>query len=752
MIEDAKARNLTIKLRHAKILFCGASRAGKTNFSNFLRGIPFAENSGSTGFAESNQVLKVSNKIKIAEDDWINLDSDEMQRKYLLQQLTKQLESTKDTMKSSVIPAQKSVTKTKFTARKEITTANQTDFAKDPKGSRSNTIVRTNTDPLTHQHKMFNSPKQDLPVDSCLEYVETMDFLTLLDTGGQPEYINLLPAINANTAVSFVVLNLAVGLKEKVKPEHSNAAYNRPDMNYDYLHLLNCLMSTIKESSHRDVKLPDIITKSEYKIPQKAVCFVGTHLDIIKDHHIKSAGHLKGEELTEKFINEINKQISDLINCINIDKKLFVCIYKGKKIIAIDNKNTEDLGKKKLFRDLVSEALPERPLEIPITWCMLEIELITLYKDKQMSCVKLADIEKMVSKYLTLSELKEALRFYHILGVLLYFDKVMDEYVIIDSQWLFNNLTNIITSTFASKEILMDDTILNKFKNQGLFNESLLNKITLNTECMEKKKFLQLLEHLKIIAYIEEDDQDFYFMPCILPSCNIPQSCSISEINETYFPEEDYGYHNFKLKDECIMVKPLLIQFTFGTIPRGFLCYLVVQLLSDNRNYFIYGENEDTKLYRCADMITLKRLPHHYFSILDRISYLEIQVRVEDDSCLSFHFEVQTALTKSLNHICKDFGWKFSDLRYGFLCEKCSANHLAKLSEKEPCPSTLPQYAYCERPKARATELKSGHRIWFIKVCCQGSTIVIITTVNCRIYLKITLQVVLGKIKVSKIR
>ena len=701
IIEEAKASNLTIKLRHAKILFCGASRAGKTNFSNFLRGIPFAENSPSTGFADSKQVLKVSNKIKIVKDDWINLDGDKMQLKHLLQQLIQQLENTK------------------------------------------------------------HSPQEDLPVDSkefCMDYGETMDLLTLLDTGGQPEYINLLPAINANTAISFIVLNLAVGLKDKVKPEHSHAAYKRPDMNYDYLHLLNCLMSTIKESSHRDVKLPEIITKSEYKMPQKAVCFVGTHLNVKKDQLIESVSAIESKELEqsiESFINDINQQISGLINCINNDGKLSVCSYKGKKIVAIDNKNAEDLDKRRLFRELVSEALPKEPLEIPITWFMLEIQLLTLYKDKQKSCVKLADIEKMVSKYLKISELKEALRFYHILGVLLYFDKVMDEYVIIDSQWLFNNLTTIITSTFASEERLINDAILSKFKNRGLFNEILLDKIALNTECIEKRTFLQLLEHLKIIAHTKENGQDFYFMPSILPSCNIPQNCSINEINKSFFPEKDYGYHNFKLNEECIMVKPLLIQFTFGTIPRGFLCYLVIQLLHDNKDLFIYGENDENKLYRCADLITLKRFPHHYLSILDRISYLEVQVRVEDDSCLSFHYEVQTAVTKSLNSICEDFGWQFNDLRYGFLCKKCSPNrmHLAKLSENEPNPSALPQYACCERPQAKTTELDLGHKIWFIKVCFQGSSVVIITTANYRIYLKVTLQIrqCKMKVKVSKI-
>ena len=78
-----------------------------------------------------------------------------------------------------------------------------------------------------------------------------------------------------------------------------------------------------------------------------------------------------------------------------------------------------------------------------------------------------------------------------------------------------------------------------------------------------------------------------YFMPTILPPCD-------KNIN---FPEEEYGKPAaFTCNKECIChaVEPLLIEFTFGTIPRGLFGFLIVQLLQDNSDLELYGKNDHT--------------------------------------------------------------------------------------------------------------------------------------------------------------
>ena len=57
VIKDAKEKGLVIKVRHSKVLFCGSSKVGKTNFINLLLKKDFEESHKPTGVAESHQLL-----------------------------------------------------------------------------------------------------------------------------------------------------------------------------------------------------------------------------------------------------------------------------------------------------------------------------------------------------------------------------------------------------------------------------------------------------------------------------------------------------------------------------------------------------------------------------------------------------------------------------------------------------------------------------------------------------------------------
>ena len=74
MIQQAKYDGLTINVRHAKILFCGASCAGKTSFSRFLRNEEHVKAYRSTPAATSQQVL-LSDKVNVIGTNWVSLDS-----------------------------------------------------------------------------------------------------------------------------------------------------------------------------------------------------------------------------------------------------------------------------------------------------------------------------------------------------------------------------------------------------------------------------------------------------------------------------------------------------------------------------------------------------------------------------------------------------------------------------------------------------------------------------------------------------
>ena len=159
-------------------------------------------------------------------------------------------------------------------------------------------------------------------------------------------------------------------------------------------------------------------------------------------------------------------------------------------------------------------------------------------------------------------------------------------------------------------------------------------------------------------------------------------------------------------------VEPLLITFNFGTVPRGLFCFLVVQLLQNNTGWSLYGRNDDMIIYRYNNLITLRIDKTSYLSIIDRVKYLELQVRNKAKYSSSVHCEAQHAVTVALKSLCKKFGWQFCDLRYGYLCSECSSSpdHLSLLSTTEPVPQVFPQDAECGSQSMLLTE---KHEVWF---------------------------------------
>lgn len=109
--------------------------------------------------------------------------------------------------------------------------------------------------------------------------------------------------------------------------------------------------------------------------------------------------------------------------------------------------------------------------------------------------------------------------------------------------------------------------------------------------------------------------------------------------------------------------------------------------------------------------------PFWQVTLHDRISYLELQVRVIGNEP-SYHYKVQNSVSEALKKVCDEFNWRFRDCRYGFLCRKhkqgTQANHLTLLPTNPPYPYGIPKCACC--CKSQPTPLSEAHTIWF-KVC-----------------------------------
>ena len=745
MLQQAKNEGLTVNVRHAKILFCGAAKAGKSSFSRLLRNVEHEKVYKSTPAGDTQQVLisekvnEVGTKVNVIDSNWISLDS-KLETQQITNRLIKLQKQNDITIKdktssnddagtnSSIIVSDSECVATNVPSNQPSVTEDTDSSNHNPSNTELNESVpddnvQTNKQISIEEQMVTYTDNVNASVSELVETIpETWDLFTLLDTGGQPEFINLLPAINSSTAITFVVLNISDGkdcLNNLVTAQYQCEGYDygKRDLKYTNKHLLNCLLSSVKLSAmKKDNFHPEIVKKlTEDEHPKPVVCIIGTCADLLKEKF--------GENYCEEVV-QINEEVQKLVKTIK-DKDVLMFWCKGDKnfVIPVDNTisresqdgfECETVAEIQQIREHSNEVLKKQAqYEIPISWFILELEL----RNNDKVCIPLTEVKDICDRIMpphrrmNFRQIREVLKFYHLYGMLLYFSEVdgMDKYVITNPEWLFLNLTKIIMCKFVNSTNDLYDSDLIDQMDKGICSMELLKRLELDLKGIELTSFVNLLKFLKVIAPVKTMESA-YFIPNVLPPCD-----------ENYkFVEEDYKSAAYAVDGKCIHphVEPLLIEFTFGTIPRGLFGSLVVQLLQDNPDTYELCEN-DHMLRQYADLILFFVKPYWHVSLRDKISYLELQVRVNGKKP-SYHYEVLTAVTKALNKVCEDFNWHFGDCRYGFVChmhtEDSQNVHLTLLSDSQPFPDVIPEDTCCKNWPRKSTSLNKAHTIWF-EVC-----------------------------------
>ena len=783
MVQQAKDEGLTIKVRHAKIMFCGASHAGKSSFSRLLQNKPHKYEYKSTAVGETTQVMSnlegsncpgpddkkylIAEKVNLEDSSWVTLNSKKETERLanimcLLLKKQKKTEDdnhSNDSIDSSVSTASNeqtinSVPSSEKTVKEETNIKSEDELSNKGMPENQTPLPATDNQPSKPSNVEEDRPNKsiqvlveeemaNIPISELKEKIpETWDLFTLLDTGGQPEFIKMLPAINAFATITFVVLNMNEVKKcmdTPVTAQYSCKDSNYPEheMKYTNKELVECLLSSVRIAATVQVNktyfdkefIDKIIVKSDHEHPKPVVGFIGTHADELENEYDDVVNYFN-EEIRGLEIIKYKDQPFDIWR--NVRKKGNVCTKgylfavdntknsKGIKTSAMETiqKNTSEAVK--VIHDESNKILTNTAqYTIPITWFILELEIRKHCDINKKVCISLTEIKGICDqimpphKTMEIEVIKEVMKFYHMFGTLLYFHKVdgMKEIVITNPQWLFNNLTKIVTCQFDENLCISKDHDINIMEKKGICNESLLEMLTLDLrQDVEIKSFLKLLVHLKVIAPIPSKNNDQYFIPSVLPMRDsLPNITSGEQFGKAVI---------FTTNGEEIEVKdPLLITSKFGTIPRGLFGFLVVQLLQDNPK--LYSENDlNSDTYYCfADQATFRIQCWWYFTIIDKISYLELQVRVEGNNQPSYHRKVQEIVTNALGEVCDQFNWQLSDCRYGFLCKKCTTkDHPSLLLDSEaPITSKIDDHTECMHRKIMPLNEKEK-RIWF-EVC-----------------------------------
>ena len=442
-----------------------------------------------------------------------------------------------------------------------------------------------------------------LEEETQLGRLQDMTWVYLVDSGGQPQFHELLTAFFRNALIGIFVHKLSERLDDHPhvryfdkKGKQCGTGYRSPFSNRDiFQHCIQTVQS-----------LP--YTTEESTCPRLGV--VGTFRD---EEHL-----CKGESRKEK-----NKQLREILRPIS-DSVLFRTGLE-EVIFPVNaiSPNDEDKDIARKLKQKI-ESLKPSPEKLPLKWYGLELELekiaaqINRWVFTWDECLQVAKRLHFPSD----EALDAALVHLDKLNIFLYYPSVLPELVFCSPCVLLDKISELVEESYRLKHGPDPNALVegkfSDFCNKGLITAQLLGDYPKHyTEFFTQAHLLKLFESLLIVAPI---DHDIYFMPSLLdvlkqsdfqrPSGGCPLIISFNSLVPNSHGVQGYSFNN-------------------RYAPLGLFSSLVAFLLSDKakpKSWMIAGDSN--KLYRNHVTFYLDSYPGSVV-LIDSATFFEVYLNIE---------------------------------------------------------------------------------------------------------------------------
>ena len=461
------------------------------------------------------------------------------------------------------------------------------------------------------------------------DLLEGTILMNMVDTGGQPAFLEMLPALTMGPALYLIFFRLNQELKETYKIHYvskDNEGVPLGDSLYTVEEVIFQALSSIACFSCGSPNKPNM------SIPSHAAVLMGTHKDLLSDPEA-----------------EIRKKDDALQENIEKNKIIVQSFSDHQLVFAIDNMKgdeTELTNVRKRLQQVIEQMFHGDKL-IPASWLMFGIFLRRMGK-----CIISLSQCQMIGERLEVKDTSEALWFlHHCVGILMHFPEVKEikDVVICDPQIVFNSVTSLILNSFTSE--LVHDSSREKFKNKGLFSFSDIEdiqKLVVKTECenFPLPKLVKLLEYLNIISPIKAEgsipqSDEMYFMPAILGHAKE------NELLVEQSPTDP--------------IPRLMIPFKCGFVPVGVFCAMIASLVS--QGWELYNDTDHTL---CKNRATFRIFDGTYdITLTSMPKWFEIHIaRIANP-----HKALQEICQQVLIKVCNTLDEVIFKMNYGQVIE-----------------------------------------------------------------------------------
>ena len=499
-----------------------------------------------------------------------------------------------------------------------------------------------------------------------------------MDSGGQPEFHDLIPIFNHSSSIVMFVFKLSEGLNQKPTIEYYEAGTRVGNSRTSYMTHKEILEHTLKVFAVQNGKKPTIL-------------IIGTHKD-------KKGSSFDYEELQRS------------LKCSQLDVVSFGPDQPPMaEINCLSPGNTKVVDQ---IRNLILEAATNIDYtHTPLVWFGLELSFKKASKDTNPKGILRLEKCKMIAKKrfsLTDDQFKAALKHFVEHNIFLHYPEVLPDIVFCDPQVIFKMVSEIVKYHYGlPTNTEPRDKEMSKFEKFAYISITILKRIlpqfNAKDHIFQLRPFLNLLSKLNIIAAIGNDE--YYLMPALLQNndncCQTTLECS-----------------DGKKKLSLIFPHGMDEEATSYCAPSGLFISLVAHLLRANKWKLCLKEYDEPS---CCFRNYVTFNFHHDLEVvniilIDFFSHFSIHASVSE----KFAPEIRATIHSSIRTVAD--GLKYPELKIQDAID-CPCPENSKSHHVAIWHISTQQYQ-CTRNTSQIGSIPKEHHIWiksssFIQGTCK---------------------------------
>ena len=506
-----------VSLNNYKIVICGPPCIGKTAFKALLLNKPPPLKHSSTPIAA--RPIQAIERIAAKEKGW-----EEVSEEDILEMLWDSICSTdSDDAITAATPSTQQLVEEDTETNSMVPAATKGDV--ESTGFVSSLATNADSSHATEADTVSQKPNRDADyyTENILQIATSQKerkmlhrakWIHLLDSGGQPQFIDLLRMFVRGNSLYIIVMKVTESLHDKPLFMYSidgKPVSARREMTMTNLQIIESFVRSVAAAS-RDNSNPVFV-------------IVATHIDKLSHESLVKALKDKNRELQE----HLEEFITQFIFYSRDSKEL---------IFPINNlcKRNREVLSTEIRNRIMSQSNISFSVDIPVRWYIYDIKIKEEASKETHGMISLQSCYTVGSKLgMNESEVKQCLIYLDSMRLCIYYPNLLPHVVFTNPQFLIDSLSNIVCISFVDdlKKILpegvslSDETIMS-LKRDGVFDELLLDNLgsTFLQNLFSKSDLLSLLELFRLISPIKamiKDAPRQYFIPVLLPAETITE-------------------------------------------------------------------------------------------------------------------------------------------------------------------------------------------------------------------------------------